>query len=141
MEEDEVRRWLEQVVKEKLSDPRGELTLGLELKGVQKLVGLLSFRYRDRDRQQATLRITIASSHQRQGLAFEALRAALSFGFGDIGLHRVVATCDSRNAAGVRLFEKVGMRKEGESLRDRYVDEEWADSAWFAMLAEEFPQG
>jgi RimJ/RimL family protein N-acetyltransferase len=141
MEEDEVKGWLEQVVKEKLSDPRGELTLGLDLKGVQKLVGLLSFRYRDRNRQQATLSITIASGHQRQGFGFEALRAALSFSFCDIGLHRVVATCDSRNTAGVGLFTKVGMRKEGESLRDRYVDEEWADSAWFAMLSEEFPQG
>lgn len=139
MEEAEAKGWLELTVKEKLSDPRGVLTLGLELRSIQKVVGLLSFRYRDLDRQQATLRISIASAHQRQGLAFEALQAALRFGFRDIGLHRTVATCDSRNSAGIRLFEKVGMRKEGESLRDRYVDEEWADSVWFAMLSEEAP--
>jgi len=141
MEEDEVKTWLEQTLKERLSDPRGVLTLGLELQGVKKIIGLLSFRYRDRDRQQARLNITVASGHQRQGLAFEALQAALGFGFRDIGLHRVVTMCDSRDAAGIRLFTKSGMRKEGESLRDRYFDDEWADSVWFAMLSEEAPKG
>ncbi len=141
MDETEVKPWLERVVKEKLSDISGLLTLGIVLRDSQKLIGLLWMKYVDSNRQQASLGIQMNNGFKRQGLGFEAFRAALSFCLQDIGLHRVTATCDSRNEAAVRLFTKLGMRNEAECLRDRFIEGEWVDSLWFAMTEDELPQG
>ena len=141
MDETEAKPWLERVVKEKLSDISGVLTLGVVLRDGQKLIGLVWVKYADSNRQQASLGIQINSGFKRQGFGFEAFRATLSFCLQDIGLHRVTVSCDSRNAAAVRLFTKLGMRNEAECLRDRFIEGEWMDSLWFAMTEDELPQG
>jgi RimJ/RimL family protein N-acetyltransferase len=48
-----------------------------------------------------------AGFHGR-GLATEAARAMLELGFGELGLRRVTAELDSRNAASARLLEGLG---------------------------------
>ena len=141
MDEDEARRWLDRAIKEKLSDSTGALTLGIALKSDGKVIGRLHLQYRDPSRQQASLNAVISTAFQRRGFAYESLYAMLKFGFCDIGLHRLVVMCDSQNAAGAALLTKLGMRKEAECLRDHFVDGEWSDSLWFAMLEEEFPGG
>ncbi len=140
MDETEVKPWLDRVVKEKLSDTSGVLTLGIVLRDGHKLIGLAWLKYVDSNRQQASLGIQLNNDFKRQGLGFEAFQGMLSFCLRDIGLHRVTATCDSRNAAAVHLFTKLRMRNEAECLRDRFIDGEWADSLWFAMTADELPQ-
>ncbi|HEX4946435.1 MAG TPA: GNAT family N-acetyltransferase [Blastocatellia bacterium] len=45
-----------------------------------------------------------------QGLAVEATRAILRFGFEEIGLERIYAGTDPPNTASVRVMEKAGMR-------------------------------
>jgi RimJ/RimL family protein N-acetyltransferase len=141
MDETEAKFWLERVVKEKLSDTSGVLTLGVVLRDGEKLIGLVWMKYADSNRQQASLGIQINSGFKRQGFGFEAFRAALTFCLQDIGLHRATTTCDSRNEGAVRLFTKLGMRNEAECLRDRFIDGEWADSLWFAMTEDELPPG
>jgi RimJ/RimL family protein N-acetyltransferase len=62
-----------------------------------------------------------------QGYATEAVAAAVRFGFERLGLHRVEANVDPRNARSLAVLERLGFRREGvqrESWRhgDRYVD-------------------
>lgn len=45
-----------------------------------------------------------------QGLAVEATRAVLAYGFATLGLERIYAGTDPPNKASVRVMEKVGMR-------------------------------
>jgi len=141
MDETEAKFWLERVVKEKLSDTSGVLTLGVVLRDGEKLIGLVWMKYADSNRQQASLGIQMNSGFKRQGFGLEAFRAALAFCLQDIGLHRVTTTCDSRNEGAMGLFTKLGMRNEAECLRDRFIDGEWVDSLWFAMTEDELPQG
>lgn len=53
-------------------------------------------------------------------------------------MHRMTASCDSRNIAAQRLFAKVGMRREGEFRKDQFVSGAWANTVWHAILAEEY---
>ncbi|MEU5691107.1 GNAT family protein [Actinosynnema sp. NPDC020468] len=55
-----------------------------------------------------------------RGLAVAALTAALGFGFGEAGLHRVAYRHSARNPASRRVAEKCGFRLEG-TLRDAEV--------------------
>ena len=47
-----------------------------------------------------------------RGYASEAARLLLDFGFGELGLQRMRATCRSENAASERVMQKCGMQRE-----------------------------
>lgn len=48
-----------------------------------------------------------------QGLATEACRASLAFGFDVLGLDRILGFVLAENAASIRVLEKVGMHQNG----------------------------
>ena len=48
--------------------------------------------------------------HWGEGLATEGARAALVFGFGELGLDRIIARYRTDNVASGRVMEKIGMR-------------------------------
>ena len=50
-----------------------------------------------------------------RGLATEAARAVLEFGFVQVGLDRVVSICRVENRASARVMEKLGMRLDRET--------------------------
>jgi RimJ/RimL family protein N-acetyltransferase len=74
----------------------------------------------------------IGRPHWGQGLATEAARAVVAFGFEGLGLHRIQATHMTSNPASGRVMEKLGMRREGvhrDLIRrwDRFEDvAQWA---------------
>lgn len=66
------------------------------------------------------------------GLAREAAGAVLSFGFAELGAHRIQATLDARNEASARLCERLGMRREATFIQDWWMRGEWTDTAVYA---------
>jgi RimJ/RimL family protein N-acetyltransferase len=139
-DEGQAKEWLHQTAKGKLADEHGQMVLAIENQSDATLVGLLWMAYKARDRQQAILDIQIKPACQRQGFATEAILASLNLCFCGLGLHRVAAACHSGNTAAARLFAKVGMRKEGESVKNCQIDGQWVNTLWFAQLREEFLQ-
>lgn len=102
------------------------------------LLGTATLHSLHRDQGRAELGYSLAPAHQGRGLAAEALRLALAHAFGPLGLRRVEADVDPRNAASCRLLERLGFRREG-LLRERWrVNGETCDSALFGLLAREF---
>lgn len=82
--------------------------------------------------------ITMAPEQQGRGFAREAAQALLGELFGRLDVHRVHASVDPRNDAGMALMRSLGLRQEAhfrESFRHRG---EWVDDAVFAMLAREW---
>ena len=57
---------------------------------------------------------TIAREHWGQGLATEAARAILNYGFENLHLSRLISLIDSENIASRRVAEKMGMAFERE---------------------------
>ena len=73
-----------------------------------------------------------------RGLATEGVRRLLDVAFGKQRLHRVQANIIPRNAASVRVAQKVGFRLEGRALRYLQIAGEWEDHDMFALTAEEW---
>ncbi len=138
LDEDGVLRWLESDAHVKLTTPDQTFFLGVELQDGGKLIGYLSLNFTDSRRLQVTFTIGLRRSFHRQGYATEAVEALLGFCFEALKLHRVAGWCDSRNVAACRLLEKIGLRREGEFLKNRWLHGEWATSVWYAALAEEY---
>ena len=73
-----------------------------------------------------------------RGLMQEALGALLHYGFGELGLRRIEADIDPRNARSARILERLGFIREGH-LRERWVvGGEISDTALYGLLAREF---
>ncbi|NIJ66790.1 RimJ/RimL family protein N-acetyltransferase [Sphingomonas leidyi] len=63
-----------------------------------------------------------------RGFAIEALGAVLAHGFEVHGLPAVTADVDPRNAACLRLLDRLGFRETGRRERSLLVGAEWCDS-------------
>ena len=89
----------------------------------------------------AELGYSLMPARQGEGLATEAVRRALDFGFDVLGLERIEADVDPRNLASCRLAERLGFQREG-LLRNRWrVGGEFADSILYGLLRGEYRRG
>jgi len=79
----------------------------------------------------------VAPGHWGRGLATGAAAALIEFGFKELGLHRIWASCLPENPASARVLEKAGMRREGFCRKNLKIHGEWKDSYLYAILAEE----
>lgn len=70
----------------------------------------------------------------RRGYAYEASRALIEYGFGELSVHKFVAeTIDPEKS--VPLMNKLGMKEEGvlrQQTRDNFG--QWADLYWYGLL-------
>jgi [ribosomal protein S5]-alanine N-acetyltransferase len=57
---------------------------------------------------EGALGFTLARAYWGRGLATEAARAFVDFGFRELHLRRIVATVEAGNSASVRVIEKLG---------------------------------
>ena len=90
---------------------------------------------------QAELGWSLRPEETGKGYATEAVEAALSICFEDLGLRRVIASCFTANTASYRLMERVGMRREAHTMKDAlHRSGEWLDGYSYALLADEWRQ-
>ena len=79
-----------------------------------------------------------------KGYATEAARRLMAYAFERLATRRIIALCDTRNAASFALMERLGMRREGEFKKnvgfktDAHGNTIWTDSYQYAILKEEF---
>jgi aminoglycoside 6'-N-acetyltransferase len=85
------------------------------------------------------LGIVLAPTAKRQGIATLASRHLIDALFAS-RIHRIVARVDPRNEPSLRLFDRLGFRREGHE-RSGYWDDvyqEWTDEVLFAVLRSEW---
>jgi ribosomal-protein-alanine N-acetyltransferase len=92
---------------------RGLGLWAIRARGGDDLVGVAGYWY-FRTPPSLELLFAVAAPHWRRGVATEASRSMLGYGFDALGFDAIVASTDPANAASVRVLEKLGM-----SLRRR----------------------
>jgi RimJ/RimL family protein N-acetyltransferase len=90
------------------------------------------------NRMQAEIGFTLAPAYHGRGFGAEAVRGVLDHLFRVRGLHKVSAECDARNAASVRLLERVGFTREGRLRQHSWIKREWTDDLIYGVLAHEW---
>jgi RimJ/RimL family protein N-acetyltransferase len=102
-EEEDALRWLEQDRQIKLTTPDQTFSLGVEARdggGQGKIVGCLGLKFTDRGCVEAEISVGGNQKAPDQGIALEAVDAALGFCFRDLKLHRVFAVRQPRRRGG-----------------------------------------
>jgi RimJ/RimL family protein N-acetyltransferase len=125
-----------------ISAPGQGLTLGVELAGVElaggQLVGDVVLMFHNEKHRAGEVGYVFAPQFHGRGYATEAVAAMIELAFAGLGLHRIVACLDARNAASARLAERLGMRREAHFVSNEMFKGEWADEVVYAMLADDW---
>jgi RimJ/RimL family protein N-acetyltransferase len=116
------------------------LDLMIELKAESKVVGNVGIGVADKERGQASVDWMLACGYQGQGIATEAATAMVTFGFEQMGMHRIYARTGKRNTRSWHLMERIGMRREAHFRESHQVGGEWDDEFIYAVLADEWRQ-
>ena len=99
------------------------------------LIGLLNI---DRKNSKAEYYILIGNKKlKRKGIAEEASKEILDYGFQKLGLNRIYLYTETGNVPAQRLFEKVGFVREGLLKGDVLSHGAYADRYVYAVLREE----
>lgn len=114
------------------------LALALEDKASGALAGEVSLMQMANPDGNGEIGYMLAAGFHGRGLGTEAARAMMAIGFGTLGLRRITATCDARNAASARIMEKLGMRREAHFVKNARVKGEWTSALVYAVLTEEW---
>jgi RimJ/RimL family protein N-acetyltransferase len=115
------------------------LSLLVELKAVGKVIGQVGIGVTVTEgHRQGTMGWLLGRKYQGQGLATEAARALLRFGFEELGLHRIAARTGLDNVRSWQLMERLGMRREAHFRESHVVRGEWRDEVVYALLADEW---
>ncbi|WP_172255517.1 GNAT family N-acetyltransferase [Saccharibacillus deserti] len=88
------------------------LHLGVFLHGGDQIIGLCSFQRWDARGGKAELGFALSHEHWGKGYATEAADALAAFGFRYLELERIQARCFVKNAASLRVLEKIGMERQ-----------------------------
>lgn len=67
------------------------------------------------------------------GFMTEGLKRAVSYGFEEIGLHRIEANIQPDNLRSITLVQRAGFRKEGFSPRYLHINGAWRDHERWAL--------
>ncbi|GAB3816591.1 GNAT family N-acetyltransferase [Micromonospora zhanjiangensis] len=86
----------------------------------------------------AKLGYAIHADHWGNGYATDAAQALITYGFKDLGLHRITAAIGPENAGSITVAKRLGMQYEGR-LRDHvHTNGAWRDSVLYSILAQEW---
>jgi RimJ/RimL family protein N-acetyltransferase len=109
---------------------------GVEAGGA--VVGTCTLVALDSANRRAELGFALAREHQGRGYMAAALPAVLRFAFVRLGLHRVFADTDPRNAPSIRALERLGFRREGVLLEHYLIAGEPQDAVVYGLLQSEW---
>jgi RimJ/RimL family protein N-acetyltransferase len=105
----------------------------INLKVDGAFIGHLLFCHHDSEQLVREIGWVISPPYQRHGYATEAAGALLTYGFEALGLQRVVAACDSRNLASLRVMEKLNMQREAQFQDCLFRQGEWIEEYVYAI--------
>jgi aminoglycoside 6'-N-acetyltransferase len=121
-----------------LQEDNDYIVLVWEVKSSGKVIGQSNMGLVSKENKASNIGWVTHQDFHRQGYAFEATKALLTYAFANFDLHRVIADIDTRVPESAALAEKLGMRREAEFKDGEFFKGEWCDMWLYAILKAEF---
>jgi [ribosomal protein S5]-alanine N-acetyltransferase len=113
---------------------RTTMKWGVARRDNDEIIGTTTLFNVDLNNCRAELGYALGRDHWGNGYIQEALQALLGYAFRELGLHRLEADVDPRNAASIRTLDRLGFVREGY-LRQRWqVGGEIQDGVFYGLL-------
>lgn len=141
--EEDTRNFINDCMQAEKITPRKQYDFAVVHKESGKVIGgcglYLNIRF-----DEAMLGWILNKDYWKQGYGAELGKALIKYGFENLKLHRVYATCNAENYGSYRVMEKCGMRREAHFIKNRFgrvgVEEIWYDEFHYAILDVEYDE-
>jgi ribosomal-protein-alanine N-acetyltransferase len=135
---EEVRAFIQMFLDHQKQNPRIKFQFAVTLNSTGQLIGNCGVRRNSPEAFEGDMGYELDPDHWGKGYATEAARAVLQFGFSNMGLHRISASCVADNTGSAHVLEKLGMQKEGRLRENEYYKGRSWDTLLYAILYEEW---
>lgn len=130
------KQFVNQVIKDSAKIPRTRIALAIIYN--ETMIGAGELNIRDLANKVGEVAYIINPDYWGKGIATEVATLLIDFGFRELKLHRIFATCDPRNIGSSKVLEKVGMTLEGKIREDLLIKDGWRDSLLYSILEHEW---
>jgi len=103
-----------------------------------EIIGDIGVHFLSADTYQVELGCTLSKTYHGKGFAGEALRVMINYLFNTLDKRRIMASIDPRNDSSIKLYERLGFRKEAHFRESIYLNGEWVDDLVYALLKKEW---
>ncbi|WLR42328.1 GNAT family protein [Bacillus carboniphilus] len=134
--EEDSKTYVKQVLEDGQQAPKTRFAFAIVFDSV--MVGTVELNIRDMTNKIGEVSYIVNPNYWGNGIATDATSLVIAFGFEDLQLHRIFATCDPRNTGSSKVLEKVGMTKEGRIREDLLIRDGWRDSLLYSVLVHEW---
>ncbi|RHW40126.1 N-acetyltransferase [Lysinibacillus yapensis] len=134
--EEDSWEFVQQVLADAKEYPRSRYVFAMIAE--EKLIGSGEIAIRDFIDRKGEIGYIVHPDYWGLGYATEMAKLLIDFGFSQLNLHRISATCDPRNIGSVRVLEKAGMAREGTIRDDFLLHNGWRDSYIYGVLEQEW---
>ena len=134
---EETRAFLARNLQSMTAMPRTAFELAIVLQAERKVVGGVGIRIKSERHREGDVGYVLNRRYWNRGIVTEASRAILEYGFTQLKLHRIYATCDAENAASSKVLEKLGMTYEGRKRQNAFEKGRWRDTVMYAILEDD----
>nr|WP_144924768.1 GNAT family protein [Paenibacillus bovis] len=134
--ESDSKDFVHQVIQDSAKEPRTRFALAIVYN--ESMIGTGELNIRDETNKVGEVAYVVHPDFWGKGIATEVATLLIDFGFKQINLHRIFATCDPRNIGSSKVLEKVGMTKEGRIREDMLIRDGWRDSLLYSVLEHEW---
>ena len=100
-----------------------------------KIIGCVSLMDINSRAKRGEMGYWVARKYWKQGIATEAAKVMLNFGFNKLGLHSIIARYFDINPASGRVMEKCGMTYVGTIREHEYRFDTYYNVGYYEMLA------
>lgn len=111
---------------------------GITLKGNSKLLGIIGHYRIQPQNYRAEIGYMLLPEFHGQGIASEAVKATVAYGFEVLQLHSIEAVIDPDNIASEIVLQKNGFVKEAHILENEFYDGKFLDTVIYSLLKRNF---
>ncbi|MBI2809570.1 MAG: GNAT family N-acetyltransferase [Candidatus Melainabacteria bacterium] len=113
--------------------PRVTFDMAIISDSDHRLLGACSVTILDKKKKIAALGYVLNSKFWGQGYATEAANALAKFAFEELGMDKILATCDALNEGSESVMKKIGMQKEQKLSKDKFIKGFYRDTLVYSI--------
>lgn len=126
-----------EMIDDKIEKNEG-INWAITIKGNPKLIGIIGHYRIQPENYRCEIGYMILPQYNGLGIATEAIKVVLEYGFDDLKMHSIEAIIDPENIASERVLQKNGFVKEAHILENEFYDGKFLDTVIYSLLKRNF---
>jgi len=135
---EDTKKFINELIRKSEVKPRFQFELAVCLKQTRQQIGGCGIRRVTESSNVANLGWTMNPLFQNKGFTTEGAAKLIEFGFNELNLNVIYATCDTRNITSYKVMEKLKMKKVGHMIGDRKIDNQIFNSYRYEILKTDY---